>query len=160
MQLEFWQIFSQIVAFLIMLYILKRYAWQPLLNILDQRRKKIEAEFALIEERKKEAQELLDAYHNKLSLVEKESKDKIHAAEQEGEKRAQVILHEAEQRAQRLIDKGRADIVRESTQAQAALKSEVVNLAIEISEKILKEQLKQSEQEQLAQKYVEQLEWK
>lgn len=52
LDLDLGQIIVQIIGFLAMLWILKRYGWKPLLDLLDARRQKIQSEFDSIEEKK------------------------------------------------------------------------------------------------------------
>ena len=67
MNLEIGQIIAQIVAFLVTLWILQRYAWNPLLKLMDERRANIRGEFEQIEAAKKEIETLRASYEQKIS---------------------------------------------------------------------------------------------
>lgn len=70
MDIEIGQIVAQIFAFLIMLAILKRFAWKPLLKLMDERRERIINEFAAIEKQKQEVNGIKKSYLDKLDHME------------------------------------------------------------------------------------------
>lgn len=154
MDLEIGQIFSQIVAFLIMIWVMKRYAWKPILGLMEERRKKIESEFELIEERKKEVNKLLDDYHEKLAGIEARTKIVLQNAEKEGQKISQEIQDDAHKKAEVIIKKGQDEIEKEIAKAKIQLKSELVNLIISATQKMVQQDLDPEKQKQLITKFI------
>ncbi len=55
MNIEISQVITQIIGFLITVWLLKRFAWKPLLSMMDERRQKIKDEFQRIEDEKVKA---------------------------------------------------------------------------------------------------------
>ena len=62
MNLVWQQVLTQIIGFLIVLWVLKRFAWKPILALLEERRQKIKNEFDEAARRKGEANQLLASY--------------------------------------------------------------------------------------------------
>lgn len=150
-------IFWITLTFLILLLVLRKFAWGPITKALTEREAKIDdsiksAERALAEARKIQADN--------------------EAARRESEAEAQRILREARETAERLrseeVDKTRSQIQKMQEQAQAEierekqgalteLRGEVANLAIIAAEKILEENLDDDRQQKLVKDFLEDL---
>lgn len=138
-------IFWQVVVFVIVLLVLRRFAWSPIMSGLKEREGQI-------------SEALTKAKEAEIRLQELEKKNaKI---EEEGLQRKEVILKEARTTSQKMVDEAKEDarkqademiqrakeeINRERDAAAAQLKNEVANLAIEISEKIIRRELSSKE---------------
>lgn len=157
MQLEIGQVLTQILAFLIMLWILKRFAWKPLLGIMEERKEKITQEFDLIEQRKQEAEQLNEKYQNKLKALESEAGAKIQDAVDKGRRLAEEIQTEANQQAKEMLRKAKTEIDGEIKKAKGQLKQDVIKISIAATQKILEENLDDQKQAQLIAKFVEEV---
>ena len=74
------EILVQVLGFLIVFGILKRFAWSKLLGAIDARRKKIEDEFQAIENQRKSLEDLEKDYRHRLGHIEEEARAKIREA--------------------------------------------------------------------------------
>ena len=88
MDLQWQLLVTHAVGFLITLWILKKFAWGPLLHMLDERRNKLSGEFENIEPKKEEVTKLTIAYENKLKGIDEERRVKIVEAVNDGKKMA------------------------------------------------------------------------
>lgn len=156
MDLEIGQVLTQIVAFLIMLWILKRFAWKPLLGIMEERRDKIKAEFHSIDDQKREIQRLTNEYNDKLKQIEFEAKAKIQEAVNQGNELARQIQAETQQQAKAILNKAQDDVQKEIAKAKIHLKNDLVNMTIAATEKMLNEELDTKKQKKLLAEFVEQ----
>lgn len=154
MDIEISQILTQIVAFLIMLWVLKKYGWKPLLDTLDERRNKIASEFDEIAKKKEEAEQLNDKYSEKLRNIEAEARHKIQEAVQHGQKIAKEMQEEVQAQAKEVMLKARLEIQDEIGRAKKQLKNDLVNTSVSIAEKILKEKLDEDHQKKLIDEFV------
>lgn len=148
--LIFWTLLSFIIVFLI----LKKFAWKPILNSLNQREKgiadslataeKIKAEMALL---KSENEELLVKAREERAIMMREAK----------ETRDKIIM-EAKEQAREQMNKIVADAQSTINQQKMAaitdLKNQVGNLVLEVSEKVLRRELSNKEEQE---KYIKQL---
>ena len=73
MKLQIGQIITQIIAFLIMLWVLRRYAWGPLLGVMDKRRK-FRHLLTILRSRSKENSHLAAEYQAKIRVLEDEDR--------------------------------------------------------------------------------------
>ena len=148
MELEIALVLSQILAFLALLWIMKKFAWKPFLDTLETRRKKIEDEFKEIEEQKHQLNELSATYTAQLAAMDEQIKQKLREASAKGEQIAQKIQDEAQNQARAILEKTRDEISHELKNVQAQLKEKVVNLVVEATEKMLAEKLDPSKDKQ------------
>ena len=155
MSLEFNLIFTQIVAFIIIYYILKRYAWQPLLKIMNDRTDKIQSGFDEIEQQKTLLKQLSDDYQNKLSTIEEEARDKIQDAINEGKKISDEIQANTQAKAKEILEKAKESVENEIAKAKTQLKNDIVNLTIAATEKMIHTKLDDAHQKKLINDFVE-----
>lgn len=160
MSLDFSQVLIQIIAFLIMLWVLKRFGWKPLLDILNERKKKIQSEFDSIATQKDDIKKLTQEYHDKLNDLEAKSRAKIQEAIMHGQKIALEMQEEAQSNVKAILFKARKDIEKEIGKVKNQLKNEMVNTAITISEKILQQKIDKLEHEKLITEFIEEAELK
>jgi len=125
---------GHLVAFLLLFWILKKFAWGPVLQMVDQRRESIEKASELDEH---------------LSAIEEERRRIMEEAAREGRALADEIRQAAEQQRERILAKAQADIQMEREKLKAELNNYVADLAIDISEKLVAKQLDREEQRRL-----------
>lgn len=160
MDLEIGQIVSQIIAFLIMLWVMKRFAWKPLLGVMEERRQKIQAEFDYISDQKNEIQKLIDDYHKKLDDLEGQGKVIIQKAISEGRNLAKDIQKEAHENAEVIVKKAQQEVDIQIAKAKVQLKTELVDMIIGISQKVIKEDLDNEKQKKLVSAFIDEAKFK
>jgi F-type H+-transporting ATPase subunit b len=141
MDIEITQVLTQALAFLIMLAVLKRFAWKPLLGALEARRASIQEAYEAIERQKDEIQKLQDEYTQRLNAIEELAKKKIQEAIRQGQSQASTIQEEAKVEARAMLTKARGDITQEIDKAKKQLRDDVASMAIEIAEKVIQSEL-------------------
>lgn len=149
MHLEWSVIITQAVGFIIVLLILKRFAWGKLLGFIDQRREKIAGEFSEIERGHQEVEKLKGELDLQLANIEETRRQKIQEAAQEAGKLAGDIKDEARQEVMALRTKAEKDIQLELDKANVQLRDQMVNAVITTTEKLIKERLDSDKHRQL-----------
>lgn len=134
---DFWALFFwTALVFLILLFLLGKYAWKPLMATVDAREKKIEGDIQNAEQARAEA----EAARTKLQAEVEESAQKAKEALEEARERAEKLQAElkaqAHSEAEAMIAKARAQIDAEKRQALDQIKEQVVELSVEISKRI------------------------
>jgi len=152
------QLLTHAVGFLITVWILKRFAWGPLMALLEERRKKIADEFQAIEEEKNKVNQLAADYEAKLRNIDAERRAKLVEAVNEGKKIAQKIEADARTKAQEIHAKAKGDIEREVAKAKVQLKNDMVTITMTAAEKILKEKLDDTKDRELIGRFIESVE--
>ncbi|WGD72990.2 F0F1 ATP synthase subunit B [Bacillus subtilis] len=150
-------ILFQLLAMLILLALLKKYALRPLLNIMKQREDHIAGEITSAEEKNKEAQQLIEEQRVLLKEARQESQTLIENAKKLGEKQKEEIIQAARAESERLKEAARTEIVKEKEQAVSALREQVASLSVMIASKVIEKELDEQAQEKLIQDYLKEV---
>lgn len=132
---------GQMLTFAVLIWFIKSVLWEPMLNMLEDRKKRI-ADGLAAGERGKHEQELARE-RAKDSL--KESRQKAGEILAKAERRAREIVDESKEAAReegkRLIVAAQAEIDQELTRAREQLRQQVAGVALQGAEKILKKEI-------------------
>ncbi|GMU95374.1 MULTISPECIES: F0F1 ATP synthase subunit B [Ignavibacterium] len=145
------------LTFLILLFILGKFAWKPILTALKQREEAIKESLAQAELAKEEAKKILAENQASLAKAEEESKKIIEQSRAYAENLKQQIINESKAQAQKLIDDASAEIERKKLAAFDELKNQVAQIAVDAASKILKENLDAEKNKQLVEKYIKEI---
>lgn len=152
------EIVAQVVSFLLLLALLRIFAWKNLLKMLDDRRERIASEFKRIEEAQSAVEKLKADYDKRLAGIEAEARAKIQEAVAEGKKVSQEIREGARQEARAILGKAQENIEIEVSKAKQELKQKVVELTLGTTEKLLKEKITDEKDRKLASDFLDELE--
>lgn len=152
------EVLVQLVAFLIVFAVLKKFAWQPLLAVIRSRRERIESEWNGIEKTKQAVAALQKDYLAHLQKIEEEARTKMQEAIQEGRRLAREIQEKARQESQASFEKAKANIDLEVQKARLTLRQEIAGLSIRVAEKIIAEKMDAPQQEKKALEILGQIE--
>jgi F-type H+-transporting ATPase subunit b len=126
-----------ILTFVIVLVILRRTAWKPLLTALKEREDSIRTSLHDAEEARNQGQKLLDENKKLMATAEEQSQRIIKEGRDMAERLKAEILEKASASSQQLVVQAREEIQREKESALNQLRSEVADLAITAAGKIL-----------------------
>ena len=154
------EVFVQLIAFLIVFFTLKKFAWKPLLAIIKSRRERFVSEWGGIEKTKQEVAALQKDYLTHLQKIEEESRAKMQEAIQEGRRLAREIQEKARLESQTSFEKAKTNIELEVQKARLTLRQEIADLSIRVAEKILTEKMDGVQQEKKALEILGELEKK
>lgn len=155
MNLEIQQILTQAIGFLVLLFILKKIAWKPLLSLLDERREKISSEFRNIERTKSELSRLEQDYKARLAEIEAQARQKIQEAIAEGQRIAVEVQEKAREEGKNILNKAKDNIELEIAKARVELRNQVASLAIRAAEKVIKEELTEERHKRLVTEFID-----
>ena len=120
-----------IITFLVVLLVLKKFAWPQLLASLDEREKRISDALTAAEQARQEAEEVLQEHRQKLAAAEEEARQVVAEARAAGANVRQTIVSQAREEAERMLDQARTSIESEKRAAIAELRRETANLAVQ-----------------------------
>ena len=158
MNLDLQLILTHIVGFLITVWILKKFAWKPILGIMQERRQKIKAEFDTIERQRTEAAAVLAEYQAKLKDIEVEARQKIAEAIHSGNQVAAELREHGREEAKEIINRAKAEMERDVAKARVELKETIVDLTIGAAEKIIATRLSEPEHRRLVAEFIDTME--
>ena len=140
-------VFWMLVSFSIVLFILKKYAWGPILSSLKERETSIEEALNKAEEAKK-AMADLQADNEALLKEAREKRDEMMKdAKEISDKMIADAKGKAQEEADKLVASARENIKNEKLAAITEIKNHVATLSIDIAEKILQNQLSDGEKQ-------------
>ena len=157
LQPDIQQVISQAISFLILLVLLKRLAWKPLLSMLDQRRARIEEDLRRVAQQKDELERLQQEYSKRLGAIEAEARTKIQQAVLEGKQISMEIQDQARAQGLALVEKSKETIELELAKAKVTLRNQLAAITMGAVERILHEKLDAEHDKRLVESVIEQL---
>jgi len=151
------EIVAQVISFLILLFLLRIFAWKKFLKVLDDRRERIAAELRRIDDAKREVLSLRTDYEQRLGAIEQTAKAKIDEALEAGKRYAGQMRVKADEDRKRTVEDAKEAIKTEVANAREELKEEIVNLSIDIAGKVLEEKLTSRDDKRLAEEFLKEL---
>ncbi len=146
-----------IITFLVLLSVMKKFAWKPILKMLEERESKIRNALEEADRARAEAAEMLKQNEKNLARAEEEYQKMIHEGKALAEKLKEDIVTKAKQQAQQELKLATEEIQRNVDAAKLQLRAEVADLAIKATEKILEETLDEKRQKKLIDSVMNQL---
>ncbi|WP_431133148.1 F0F1 ATP synthase subunit B [Psychroserpens mesophilus] len=133
--------FWQTLLFVLLLLLLKKYAWKPMLNAVNDREEGIKNALDSAEKAKREMENLQADNQKLLKEARAEREAMLKEARDIKNKMIEDAKDQAKEEAGKLVAQAQASIETEKKAAIAELKSQVANLSIEIAEKVVREEL-------------------
>ena len=144
-------------SFLLLIFLVKKYAWGNISSILDERAEKISSDIDGAEEARKKAEELASKRKAELAGSRTEAKTIIENAKGTAEKSKADILAEAKLEAGRLKEKANQEIAQNKAEALQSVKGEVADLTVSLAGKIISQNLDSHAHKELIDQYIDQL---
>src|SRR5699024_8353547 len=132
-----------IIFFIALLAILKKVAWGPLMNVMEERENFVANEIDLAEKNRKEAEE--------------EAQKMIADAKAAGEKQQADIIESARQEATRIKTTATEDIQNEKEKAMQELQDQVASLSVLVASKVIEKEIDLEDQEALINDYIKEV---
>lgn len=152
------EVLVQLIAFVIVFWTLKIFAWKPILKALEARRQRIEGDFARVDQLKKDVEKLKAEYNAHIQKIDEEARTRIQEAVADGQRISREIQEKARADAQSTLEKTKQNLSIEAAKIRLDLKREIANMAIQVSEKILAEKLNEAKQQDKILKIIDDLE--
>ena len=154
MNIDWAQIVTHVIGFLITLWLLKKYAWSAILGFVESRREKIANSFADIEQGQAEVEAKKKQYDQELETIEALRRERIQEAAREAEALASEIKEEARKETVEMRQKAERDIAIELDKANEVLKDRIIDAVFVTTEKMIKGQLDKNKHTQLINDYL------
>jgi F-type H+-transporting ATPase subunit b len=145
---EFGLIFWTSITFLVLLFILKKFAWKPILGAVSEREKGIKDALASAVEARKEMENLQADNERILKEARAEREAMLKDARELKNKMIDDAKQDAKIEANKLITQAQAAIDAEKKAAISDLKSQVAQISISIAEKVVREELSNTEKQE------------
>ena len=144
-------------SFLLLIFLVKKYAWGNITSILDARAEKITNDIDEAEAARKKAEELAAKREAELAGSRQEATTILETAKETAEKNKAHILSEANQEALRLKEKAQLEISQNKEEAMNSIKGDVADLTVNLAGKLLSQQLDSEGHRQLIDRHLNEL---
>jgi F-type H+-transporting ATPase subunit b len=125
-----------IVTFLILFFVLRKFAFGPIQNMIDKRRDTIEESIRAADQTRRDAERMLAEYRESIAKAKHEAEEIIERAHKVGETTKTEIMVQAKEQAQKEVEDARNQIQRETRKALQEIKDQVADLAILAATKV------------------------
>jgi F-type H+-transporting ATPase subunit b len=149
-----WTLFT----FLVLLLILWKAAWKPLVEALDSRAERVRSDIEKADKAREEAESLLEQHKEMVAKANEEASSIIAKSRDEAEKLKNDIVVKANQEARDIADRTKREIEAAKDKALDELKSEIVTLSTEIASKIVVKNINPDDQKDLVKDALAKLE--
>jgi F-type H+-transporting ATPase subunit b len=146
-----------VLIFIILVVLLKKYAWGPLIKSLHDREQGIKDSVDKAEYLKQEAEKILEENKLLLAKADEESRKILNESRQLADKIRSDLMSKANEDAQGVIQRAKAEIEREKVAALNELKDEIASLAVQAAGKIIDENLDANKQKKIIDDFINQI---
>jgi F-type H+-transporting ATPase subunit b len=148
-----------LLAFLVAMFILRKYAWPAITEALDKRQRAIEESIDVAETTRAEAQELLQEYRERLRAARQQADEIVARARKAGEVHERETLDKARLQREELLAQTRRDIEAETRRAIQEIRAEVADLTVLATEKVTRKTLDEKDQKRLVEEALRELDF-
>jgi F-type H+-transporting ATPase subunit b len=148
-----------LLAFFVTYLILRKLAFPRIQEALQRRQKAIDDSIDAAERTRREAEELLGEYRERLREARKQADDIMERARKAGEQHGRETVEDARKRREELLEAARRDIETETQRAIQELRKEVANLTVLATEKVTRKALDDADQRRLVDKALSELDF-
>jgi F-type H+-transporting ATPase subunit b len=148
-----------IVCFLITLFVLKRYAFGPIQNVIDERRERIRQSLSEADRARDEARKLIEEHRTLIQQARQESEEIRSGARREADAQRERAREEIESDRQRRIEETRRQIEAETRRSLEQIRREVAELTLEAAAKVTRRSLDDAEHRRLIEEAIGELDF-
>jgi F-type H+-transporting ATPase subunit b len=146
-----------IVSFAVLVLLLSKVAWNPLIAALKEREDGIRKAINDASSAKTSAEQLKAQYEQDLAKAQDKAADLISQAQAESQKMREQMLKDAEAEAHRLIEQTKRQLEEEKSKLSRELRQEVAGLSIRVAEKLMRHSINAKDQDALVQGFIKDL---
>ena len=149
-----WTFIAQILNLFIQVYLIRRFLFKPVNEMLEKRRELADKEIREAREAKEEADVLKVQYEEGLAGARNEAAQIVQNAQKEAQLRADETVRKAQEQAVGIRRKAEADIAQEKKKAINEMKDETGELAMEIAGKVVEKEINEEDHKKLIEEFI------
>lgn len=144
------------LTFLLLMFVLTKFVWKPIMGVVNKREQNIQEALDMAKKTKAEMEQLQTKNANLLKEARIERDEMIKEAKETTVQMIESAKAKAKEEADKILENARISIEAEKTAAMSELRKDVAGIALEIAEKIIREELSSDEkQRKLAQSFAD-----
>jgi len=147
----------QLVFFIVLLILIRKFAWGPIMNMMEKREEHVANEIDAAETSRAEAEEAREQAESRLKETKQEAQQIIEDAKNAGVRQEEEIVASAKNEADRIKQAAQEEIQNEKEKALQALQDKVASLSVLIASKVIEKELNAEDQEALIDEYIKEV---
>ncbi|HVO33172.1 MAG TPA: F0F1 ATP synthase subunit B [Elusimicrobiota bacterium] len=147
-----------ILTFLVLVAVLAKFAWRPLLQTLDERESGIRRAIDDANMARQSADEMKIQYQRALAEGQDKTQAMIRQAEADAQKLREQLVHDAETEARRIVEQSRSQLEDEKEKLSRDLRRQAASLSVRVAERLLHHAMNMEEQDALLQNFLKDVE--
>lgn len=157
---DFGVLLLTVCNFLLLVYLLKKFAWGPILGALEKREAQIESDKQTADDARKSAEELKKELDERLAQISNEAAQKMAAAVKAGEMQKEQLLAQAKEQSERLLAQATQQIEAEKNKALADVRSEIASISMLAASRVVEQDLKADNADKIVAKVLQEVQKK
>ena len=149
-----WTFIAQILNLFIQVFLIKRFLFKPINEMLEKRKELADKEIREAREAKEEADSLKVRYEEGLAGARNEAAQIVQSAQKEAQLRADETVRKAQEQAVGIRKKAEADIAQEKKKAINEMKDEIGELAMDIAGKVVEKEINEEDHKKLIEEFI------
>ena len=145
---------TQFLGFIVLAFLMAKYAFPPLLNIIDQRQADINSTYERMDTDRQRMEDTRRQYEERLAGIEAEARERIQAAVKEAQALRDNLVSDAQKQAESILEQGRNESERERQRAFLEMRQQVVALAVAAAGKVVGESLDNARHTKLVDDFI------
>ncbi len=155
--LNIWHILASVGNLLLLTWILKKFLFRPVQNILAERERQVDGIYRAAEETAALAEHDRLLYQDKLAGAKQEADDIVKAAVARADRQSDEIIETANRKAQETMKKAESDIALEKKKAMNELKNEISEISVQIAENVVGREIREEDHRELIDSFIDRL---
>ncbi len=157
---DFGVLLLTVCNFLLLVFLLKKFAWGPVIGALEKRENQIESDKQTAAAARQSAEELKAQLDERLAQLSNEAAQKMAAAVKAGEAQKEQLLAQAKAQTERMVQQAKDQIEAEKNKALADVRGEIAQLSLLAASRVLERQVKDSAADQIVAQVLEEVKGK
>lgn len=149
-----WTFVAQICNLFIQMYLIKRFLFKPVHEILEKRRATADAEIIQAEETKAKAEAIRAEYERNMQDARQKANEILDSARNTAAIQSEKILKEAQDQTFAMKNKAEKEIAQEKKKAVNEVKGEIGDMAVEIAGKVIEREINEKDHEKLIDEFI------
>jgi len=155
--LNIWHIVATIGNLLVLTWILKKFLWKPVTNMLEGRKREVDDIYQKAEDAKRVAEQDRLEYRAKLDGAQAEADEIVRTATARADRLSESIIDDAKLKARDTLRRAEAEIELEKKRAMNELKDEISTISMQIAENVVGREMNEDDHRELIDSFIDQL---
>ena len=150
-----WTFIAQICNLFIQMYLIKRFLFKPVMEVLEKRRTLADAQIQDAKQAREEAQAMKEGYEAEMAKAKETANAIVQNAQKDAAARSEALVKEAQAEAAGIRAQAEADILQEKKKAVNDIKNEIGGIAMDIAGKVIEREIREEDHRKLIDEFIE-----